>query len=306
MFLVQVLSLTMLSEGDRQGLPALTNDNCIGEGGFGSAHLVRVEGGKWASLFPEHFGKEIVVKRYSPLGPFSRQSRSVCTTSLLIEFTIASFVAHENVVVPLAASIMGADRPIAFFPYYNLGSLYDVLQAPSKRDGSFIASLLEESSSACKIAVDIVRGIAHIHSLGILHNDLHQRNILVHLGGTRGIKAGNHDFGLASRVADRKAHRVIDSGRERERHLRLYKQVAPELVLGAYFSRESDMFAVGIWLQKILRLTDKKFREKYDNFSAVKATAVTKNMMLTLTEIHRRPTASELLNVLEDFVRTFH
>jgi serine/threonine protein kinase len=153
-----------------------------------------------------------VVKRYSHLGPFSRQSRSVCTTSLLIEFTIASSVAHENVVVPLVASIMGADRLIAFFPYYNQGSLYNVPQARSKRDGSLIASLLEESSLACKIAVDIVRGIAHIHSLGILHNDLHQRNILVHLEGTRGVKASIHDFGLASWVADRKAHRVIDIG----------------------------------------------------------------------------------------------
>ncbi|KAH8924877.1 kinase-like protein [Atractiella rhizophila] len=100
-----------------------------------------------------------------------------------------------------------------------------------------------------KIATEVLAGLSHIHSLGIIHLDIKPGNLFVVESG--GLKIG--DFGVALKMSDNKfksRRKTLgtstflsgDFDREGDRDY-----LAPE-ILGQRYGKEADLFSLGILL----------------------------------------------------------
>jgi serine/threonine protein kinase len=96
------------------------------------------------------------------------------------------------------------------------------------QEGSLIQRIRERGLD---LVVQLLEGIRALHNDAVLHCGLHSKNILFHEVASE-ITLRIADFGLATRLSDRRCHAVIPS---RDRHLysRLYPYLAPELLAGA-------------------------------------------------------------------------
>lgn len=95
-------------------------------------------------------------------------------------------------------------------------------------------------------ALDIARGLAHLHSLGLVHRDLAARNVLLKAD----LRAVVADFGLLRRVDDAKGPVVYV---QRSRDATALEQ-APECLVAKEFSDASDMFSWALTLFESYRL----------------------------------------------------
>merc|ERR1711981_385484 len=90
-----------------------------------------------------------------------------------------------------------------------------------------------------KMAYDAACGMAYLHARNIIHRDLKCKNLLV--GENYRIKLC--DFGFARRVPDGK-HRLTICGTE--------EWMAPEVIMGADYGLQADVFSYGICLLEII------------------------------------------------------
>eukprot|EP00435_Cladocopium_sp_Y103_P062397 s219_g24.t1 len=101
-------------------------------------------------------------------------------------------------------------------------------------------SFLEpEAAFACQA---LLRGLSHLHSLGIIHRDVKPGNILIANGGSRVVLS---DLGLAARIPE-------GSTSVSRKACGTRGFLAPECLLRDVCSKESDMFAVGAVLYQLL------------------------------------------------------
>jgi eukaryotic-like serine/threonine-protein kinase len=121
-----------------------------------------------------------------------------------------------------------AERPYLVMEYMPGGSLQDRLEAGGRPDGE-------------RLAVDVLRALAHIHAAGITHRDVKPGNVLLGHDG----RAALTDFGVA-RPQDATA--ITQTGQIPG----TARYMAPELWQGQPASARTDLFACGVLLAQCL------------------------------------------------------
>jgi serine/threonine protein kinase len=167
----------------------------------------------WARLFSDRVGTLIAVKEYrsdlaySVLGKYSSEV-----------LPAASFL-HENVVRAFAVLVTGSCSLVASFPYYNQGSLEMVIR---KRKSLELDKPLAEFFCATtsfperiNAVLGLLNDVRHIHSKGIVHNNLTLRNILVNFEIEKlALTVSVHDFGTATKLVKNETHISFQSSEE--------------------------------------------------------------------------------------------
>jgi serine/threonine protein kinase len=293
----------MLTIEEREMLQLPDLADAVGSGSYGTVYKVLVDGGSsWARVFPDRVGTTVAVKEYRPKG----LGTAYTVENVSYEVILASAFSHNNVVKPFAVCISGPALPLAFFPYFNQGSLGSVLR---KRDDRSLKKPLAKLMWTARVLVgaclDLLRAIQHVHGKGIVHNDLTPNNILVHFNERElSIKLVVHDFGLASRLVDRRSHRSFKSVKEEEQYAKRYRYVARELILGSCFSKASDMYAVGLMLEDILGLDRASVRKELSE------SRDWSEVLLSLASLaekvpSKRPTCDQVLHAFETLWRVY-
>jgi serine/threonine protein kinase len=172
------------------------------------------------------------------------------------------------VVTPFAVSINGQGSPLAFFPYFNQGSLGSFLR--TRRQGKLEiapAALAKKDRTIVQASLDILRGINHVHIRETVHNDPGPLNVLVRFDEKKGeLHVAINNFGLASRLIDNKRHRFFKTLKEEREYGLRHRYTAPELILGGAYSVESNMYAVGLLLTELIGLEKDSLRKKLSEY----------------------------------------
>ncbi|MED6134161.1 hypothetical protein PIB30_034689 [Stylosanthes scabra] len=202
-----------------------SQDNKLGEGGFGSVYRGRLIE-----------GREIAVKR---LSEDSRQG----IQEFKNEVKLIIKLQHRNLVRLLGCCIE-KDEKMLVYEYMENRGLDSILFDKSKR-------ALLNWERRFNIIYGIGRGLVYLHQdsrFRIIHRDLKTSNIL--LDGDMNPKIS--DFGLA---------RIFDKDEIQTKTLRIvgtYGYMAPEYAMYGKFSIKSDVFSFGVMILEII--TGKKNR----------------------------------------------
>ncbi|KAF9973735.1 hypothetical protein BGZ73_003004 [Actinomortierella ambigua] len=109
-----------------------------------------------------------------------------------------------------------------------------------------------------RIAQEVVRGLAYIHHMGVIHRDLKSMNVLL----TRALEAKLCDFGMAT-VKIRSA--TVSTSTKGT-----FRWMAPELFTAKpNYSTKSDMFALGVVMWELAANCTVPFRQQQDNYIAI-------------------------------------
>ncbi|MED6131491.1 hypothetical protein PIB30_010244 [Stylosanthes scabra] len=202
-----------------------SQDNKLGEGGFGSVYRGRLIE-----------GREIAVKR---LSEDSRQG----ILEFKNEVKLIIKLQHRNLVRLLGCCIEKEEKMLVYEYMENKG-LDSILYDKSKRH-------LLNWERRFNIIYGIARGLLYLHQdsrFRIIHRDLKTSNIL--LDGEMNPKIS--DFGMA---------RIFDKDEIQTKTLRIvgtYGYMAPEYAMYGKFSIKSDVFSFGVMVLEII--TGKKNR----------------------------------------------
>jgi len=158
-------------------------------------------------------------------------------------------VRHPNIVSFLGAGILGDGSPFLVTEFMELGSLRRVLDT---QEVGWKVKM--------RIAVEVARGMALVHSLGRMHRDLKADNILM----TTDMHAKIADFGTAGLLTMAITHFEMpdhESVMMSEQDLRTTTQrtkgvgtplwMAPELLAGKKYDAKVDVYSYGMVLWEI-------------------------------------------------------
>ncbi|KAG0245059.1 copper transport protein ctr1 [Actinomortierella wolfii] len=110
--------------------------------------------------------------------------------------------------------------------------------------------------SKSRIAQEIVRGLAYIHEVGILHRDLKSANVLL----TGQLEAKLADFNLSTHMIA-----TGNKGLVEENAIGTYRWMAPELlVANPRYSTKSDVYALGMVMWEMAADCTKPYRSMSD------------------------------------------
>jgi predicted Ser/Thr protein kinase len=127
------------------------------------------------------------------------------------------------------------------------GALYLVMEyiAGKPLDELVIEQAPLEARLATDICRQILRGLHHAHTSGVIHADIKSANVLVDVQTDGGVHAVVIDFGLARFSDDASIHdgRTISGTPD---------YVAPELVQGGLPTIASDIYAAGVVLYELI------------------------------------------------------
>ncbi|KAK3433356.1 hypothetical protein EUGRSUZ_D00828, partial [Eucalyptus grandis] len=206
-----------------QTIEAATNkfsdDNKLGEGGFGPVYKGTLPG-----------GQEIAAKRLSRI---SGQGIEEFKT----EIELLPKLQDRNLVRLLGFS-MERDETILVYEYVSKGSLDHLLFDPE------LGGQLDWSARY-KVMVGVARGLLYLHEnsrLRIIHRDLKPSNILLDADMNPKIS----DFGLA-RIFDTNQNQASTS-----RIVGTYGYMSPEYLMFGQFSIKSDVFSYGVLMLEII------------------------------------------------------
>jgi LRR receptor-like serine/threonine-protein kinase FLS2 len=159
------------------------------------------------------------------------------------EAKVMMAVRHPNIVMFLGAGVMANGSPFLVTEFMELGSLRRVLETRELRWDLKI-----------RIASDVARGMALVHSLGRMHRDLKADNILL----TSDMRAKIADFGTAGLLtmavlpADRPVEPAATAdARTRTKGLGTPLWMAPEVLAGRAYDARVDVYSYGIVLWEI-------------------------------------------------------
>nr|XP_043620638.1 putative receptor-like protein kinase At4g00960 [Erigeron canadensis] len=196
-----------------------SEDNKIGQGGFGLVYKGKLDDGKL-----------IAVKRLSrESGQGEQEFKN--------EVLLVAKLHHRNLVGLLGFSIEDTER-VLIYEYFPNESLDKYIFDPNKR--TFL-----EWDNSYKVIEGIARGLLYLHEdsrLRIIHRDLKASNIL--LDGEMNAKIT--DFGMARLfdpdVTQFKTSRIVGT----------YGYMSPEYVLYGEYSVKSDVFSFGVLILEII------------------------------------------------------
>lgn len=168
-----------------------------------------------------HLDSEIVVKQIS--------RKKISLEKLFKESRILHSVAHTNI-SPVQYACRDDDFIYITMPYYKNGSLKSVITSQS-------ISLRK----ILKYSIDILSGLMHIHSNGLIHFDIKSDNILISDNDTALIA----DFGISAYLDENTGLASITS---------FYRNtMPPELILSSdgLFDRRFDLYHFGLILYQM-------------------------------------------------------
>ncbi|KAI3682892.1 hypothetical protein L1987_83243 [Smallanthus sonchifolius] len=196
-----------------------SNDNKIGEGGFGVVYK---------GTLPN--GLEIAVKRLS-----KRSAQG--SLEFKNEVVLLAKLQHRNL-VRLLGFCLHAEEKILIYEYVANHSLDFFLFDPTKQ-----AKL--DWSMRYKIIGGITRGVLYLHEdsrLRIIHRDLKTSNILL----DEEMNPKISDFGMARIVCGSQTQAMTN------RIVGTFGYMSPEYAMHGYFSVKSDVFSLGVMLLEII------------------------------------------------------
>ncbi|XP_030968418.1 cysteine-rich receptor-like protein kinase 10 [Quercus lobata] len=196
-----------------------SDDNKIGEGGFGKVYK---------GALPE--GKEVAVKRFS-------MKSSQGLEEFKNEVLLIAKLQHNNLVRLLGCSIEGEEKLL----------VYEFM--PNKSLDNFIFDSKRRSQLDWKTYYNIISGIArgllYLHEdsrLKIIHRDLKPSNVLL-------------DHNMVAKISDFGMARIISENQNianTKRVVGTYGYMAPEYAMEGLFSVKSDVFSFGVILLEII------------------------------------------------------
>ncbi|KAJ6890444.1 cysteine-rich receptor-like protein kinase 26 [Populus alba x Populus x berolinensis] len=196
-----------------------SNDNKLGQGGFGSVYK---------GVLPN--GQEIAVKRLSG-----------CSSQGEVEFKneilLLAKLQHRNLVSLVGFCSEGQER-ILVYEFLGNGSLDKIIFDPIK-------STQLNWETRYRIISGIARGILYLHEdshLRIIHRDLKASNVLL----DEEMNPKVSDFGLARQFQPDQTQRITS------RVAGTYGYMAPEYALQNRFSVKSDVFSFGVLVLEIV------------------------------------------------------
>lgn len=137
-------------------------------------------------------------------------------------------VGHENIIELLDWFRVG-DQFLLVMEYVDGESLGLMI----RRSGGLPASL------ALDVTCQLLRGVAHLHELGIVHRDIKPSNILIDRSG----RAKLADFGIADCAWQlRRAHGRVGTP----------EYMSPEQVRGEEVDARSDLYSLGITIHEMI------------------------------------------------------
>ncbi|KAG0245058.1 hypothetical protein BGW41_004315 [Actinomortierella wolfii] len=161
------------------------------------------------------------------------------------EIMIMSQLRHQHIILFHRETIING-RLAFIMEYAESHSLQKVIYSQTRLEW-----LIKE-----KITQGIVRGLAHIHSEGIIHRDLKSGNVLL----TKHMEPKLCDFGLAT-VKSFSTTKVVD-----EKPKGTVRWMAPELfVANPIYNTKTDIYALGWIMWELATNTTPPFREQPSN-----------------------------------------
>lgn len=196
-----------------------SNEDKLGEGGFGGVHKGRLAN-----------GQEIAVKRLS-------QSSGQGVQEFKNEVLVVAMLQHRNLVRLLGFCLAGEEK-LLVYEYVPNKSLDYFLFDSEKR-----AKL--DWAKRYKIITGVARGMLYLHQdsrLRIIHRDLKASNILLDADMNPKIS----DFGMARIFGVDQTHgntsRVVGT----------YGYMSPEYAMHGHFSVKSDVYSFGVLVLEII------------------------------------------------------
>jgi len=101
-----------------------------------------------------------------------------------------------------------------------------------------------------KVALDVARGLAHLHRIHLLHRDLACRNLLMKADGTVAIA----DFGLATKLDG-------PNGSYHSTEPVAWQWTAPESIETSSYTLKSDIWSLGVTFWEILTRGERPYSE---------------------------------------------
>ena len=180
---------------------------------LGSGHFGKVFEG-----YDRHFEQAVAVKLFD---------EDFELDAVLLEAQLQRRVSEHPHVVDIYDVIAEPPRPFVVTALCPSGSVGDRLETGA-------VSLQE----AMRWTRDLLAGLAHAHSLEVIHRDVKPSNALLRTEGGAALT----DFGLAE---DTLRDRIVDTSH-------YLPHVAPEVLAGQSSSKQTDVFAAGCTIYRLL------------------------------------------------------
>lgn len=192
--------------------------------GCGSVHLARVRPGHPKARL------QLVLKRLQ-VAELGRAK------DMMNEYTLLKRLQHPNI-IECEGYFWDSDTEalVLVLEYADRGDLFTEMQRRREKGQQF------SNDEVCNIFTQIVQGLAHMHSKGIVHRDIKSLNLLLTSAGQ--VKLG--DFGISRQLSDNTLFLNSFHGTP------LY--LSPELVEGRPYSEPTDIWSLGVVLYELLTL----------------------------------------------------